>query len=860
MTDYFSLYLLLIPLLPLLSAVLTAALGAKVFKQWSHIPTVAAFAGSFVCSLLLASGVSEQHREGESFSRVYSFWQWADIGGAASDAAGSFSLTLDVALRADGLTSIMLCMVTFVSTLVAIFGAGYMKGDRGYWRFFTYVSLFVFAMTILVSASNFVLLFVGWEAVGVCSYLLIGFWYEKPAAAAAGKKAFIVNRVGDFAFLLALFFIYTNYHTLDFHDAKDVRPAFRAAKAEATSGGAADGTSRAALAETASPAGVLSVSRVKNNDYVTGGVALLICLLLLGGACGKSAQFPLHVWLPDAMEGPTPVSALIHAATMVTAGVYMIARCTPLFSASPDAQVIVAITGGTTALLAGLIALTQYDLKRVLAYSTVSQLGYMFLALGIGTLGGISAGMFHLFTHAFFKALLFLGAGSVMHAMGNVIDMRRFGGLRHIMPITYWTFLFGCVALAGIVPFSGFWSKDSILGALHDKELAIAAQIEERAGGEHAGDNNISGHHTVRDASTERLTADQLKWHGTAFYVLNIVATFTAFLTAVYTFRAFFMTFFGDQKVPAEAHGHAHESPPLMWVPLAVLAVCAGGIGALMWATDGFATFLEHTPSLGGDLLANTPKLRRALFHGDVAAISTLVALAGAGGAAYFYLGSRRDIENVRSLFDMEFAPRAANVRWRAPFWKLKNPIVLGLTVGYLLLLFVNYGISESNHRPGEGGWMEKAVYIDALPQMYDTSQATPSTVVQFHWLNAAELALRNIVFIWFAVHVVWAVLLALLYLSPVALWLSPYKLSYGKFFIDEIYNLFITRPLKLLAVICFGVDRWLIDAAVNLAARIPPLAGGFLRSLQTGLVQFYAVAMLLGVVVILAATWYWTL
>ncbi len=869
MTDQFSLYLMLIPLLPLLSALLTAALGAKVLKQWSHLPTIFAFAGSFVCSIQLAMRVALKHEDADTFSAVYTFWQWASISDAISTSGGSLPLNIEIALRADGLTSIMLCMVTFVSTLVAIFAAGYMKGDRGYWRFFTYVSLFVFSMTMLVSASNFMLLFVFWEAVGVCSYLLIGFWYQKPAAAAAGKKAFIVNRVGDFTFILALFFIFMNYNTLNFHDVSEAKPAFRDDVVNALSSGGVnssdslvEGIARYEYAKNA-PDGVLSETRIKNNDYVTGGTALLICLLLLGGACGKSAQFPLHVWLPDAMEGPTPVSALIHAATMVTAGVYMVVRSTPLFTASPDAQVIVSIIGGTTALLAGLIALSQYDLKRVLAYSTVSQLGYMFLALGIGTMGGITAGMFHLFTHAFFKALLFLGAGSVMHAMGNVIDMRRFGGLRHVMPITFWTFAFGCVALAGIVPFSGFWSKDSILGALADKQHAIAAQVEERSGAEHSEEEHASGHgghHVARDASTERLTDAQLQWHGTAFYVLNIVATFTAFLTAFYTFRAFFMTFYGEKKVPAEAHGHAHESPPLMWVPLAILAICAAGIGAVMWATDGFALFLEHTPSLAGDMLGNTPKLRRAAFHGDVALFSTLVALAGAGGAAYFYLGSLGGIEKIRAALDMEFAPRAANVRWRAPFWKLKSPYILGMTVGFLLLLFVIYGISETNHKPGEGGWMEKAVYIDALPQLYDTSQATPSTVEQFHWLNAAELAVRNIVFIWLAVHVVWAVLLAVLYLSPVALWLSPYKLSYGKFFIDEIYDLFITKPLKLLAMLCFGIDRWLIDAGVNLAARVPPMAGGFLRSLQTGLVQFYAIAMLLGVVVILAATWYWTL
>ncbi|MEX0979210.1 MAG: proton-conducting transporter membrane subunit, partial [Pirellulales bacterium] len=271
------------------------------------------------------------------------------------------------------------------------------------------------------------------------------------------------------------------------------------------------------------------------------------------GACGKSAQFPLHVWLPDAMEGPTPVSALIHAATMVTAGVYMVARCTPLFVASPDAQRVVAVIGCTTAVIGAVIALTQTDLKRILAYSTISQLGYMFLGLGVGTLSGISSGMFHLFTHAFFKALLFLGAGSVMHAMGGVIDLRRIGGLRRLMPITHWTFLFGCLALAGCVPFAGFWSKDAIIAAAYERGQ-----------------------------------------HETLFFALYWVATVIALLTAVYTFRAFFLTFYGEERVPHEAGHHAHESPPSMTVPLVVLAALSavGGLALNPVHSGPLYTFL----------------------------------------------------------------------------------------------------------------------------------------------------------------------------------------------------------------------------------------------------------------------------
>ena len=323
------------------------------------------------------------------------------------------------------------------------------------------------------------------------------------------------------------------------------------------------------------------------------------------GACGKSAQFPLHVWLPDAMEGPTPVSALIHAATMVTAGVYMVARCTPLFMVSPAAQLVVALIGGVTALIAALIALTQYDLKRVLAYSTISQLGYMFLGLGTGMFLGITAGLFHLFTHAFFKALLFLGAGSVMHAMGNVIDMRRFSGLRHRLPITHATFLIGCCALAGLPPFSGFWSKDSIIAAVEERahELAHEGEADHR---EAAGDEQTEA------VSAAGFTPHQAAQAATIYRWLYYLAVATGFLTAFYTFRAFYMTFYGPEVIPEEAGDHAHESPPVMWWPLAVLAIGAAVAGFsldLTYTTQPthlFAEFLASTPSLAGGIVAET--------------------------------------------------------------------------------------------------------------------------------------------------------------------------------------------------------------------------------------------------------------
>lgn len=696
----------LIPALPLAGAGVTAVLGPRLLRQQSHWPVLAGIAASCVCSLMLLGRVADmQHaahdRPGESHAVgvevTHTLWTWAVVPGALDTPAAAHApaaegapaagpstappsdaeFRVDVTLRADPLTAIMLPMVTFIAALVVLYASGYMHGDPGYWRFFSYVGLFVFSMTMLVSVSNFALLYVFWEAVGVCSYLLIGFWYEKPEAAAAGKKAFLVNRVGDFGFALGLFLIWTTYGTLNFHDTH-----------------AADGS--------LAVAGVLGQHRLASPAlFVGGAVGLAIPLLLLVGACGKSAQFPLHVWLPDAMEGPTPVSALIHAATMVTAGVYMVTRCTPLYLVSVEAQMAVAAAGGISALLAGAIAVTQTDLKRVLAYSTISQLGFMFVGLGTGLLSGITGGMFHLFTHAFFKALLFLGAGSVMHAMGHVIDMRRFGGLRGVMPWTCRTFWFGALALAGVVPFAGFWSKDLILAAVH-----------ERAHGE-------LGFYAV------------LYWGG----------LFTAFLTAFYTFRALFLTFYGPERIPHEAGHHAHESPPAMIVPLVILAACSLVVGAYFEWTHGFAHFLHATPSL-----AYEPA--RANYHGpefhlDVAALSTLVAGAGIALAAYLYLGSRREVE------------------WLARFFR--TPLGLNL-----------------------------------------------------------------------------------------------YQLSWGKFFFDPLYYALFVLPLKALAWLCYQADRWLVDGLVNACGRVPVGVGAAFRALQSGLVQFYALAMVLGTLILLGTLLVW--
>src|SRR4051794_27950882 len=411
----------LVPFFPLLGA-LTAAAGGRWLRQQAHWPVIVGIGLSCLVALGLLTAARPET------TTVVS--DWLAISG----------LHVPIEFRVDGLTTMMLAMVTFVSTLVAVFAVGYMAGEPGYPRFFAVVGLFVTSMTGLGLSNNYLLTYVFWEGVGTCSYLLVGFWYYKPSAAAAAKKAFLVNRVGDFGFAVALFWMWS---IVPGHD---------------LSYGNVLGENLAGLYR-------------DHPDAILG-----IGFLLFWAATAKSAQVPLYVWLPDAMEGPTPVSALIHAATMVTAGVYLIARSTPMIALVPVVQLVTAITGCVTAFLSASIALTQTDLKRVMAYSTVSQLGYMFMALGAGV-GDVAqlavvAAMFHLFTHAFFKALLFLASGSVMHAMGGVIDMRRFRGLRHRMPYTCWTFAVGALALSGIFPFAGFFSKDEILIALHEASRA----------------------------------------------------------------------------------------------------------------------------------------------------------------------------------------------------------------------------------------------------------------------------------------------------------------------------------------------------------------------------------------------------
>jgi NADH-quinone oxidoreductase subunit L len=601
----------LIPLFPLVACLVTLILGPRVLREKSHWPTIVGCGLSALCSLLLVFSVAASQIS-PADARTVVIYQWLRIeeapaptsaeGTAPAAAATHWKLPtpgalipppleITIAFRIDSLSATMLAMVTFVAMLVAIYAAGYMHGERGYWRFFTEVALFVFSMIMLVLSANFLQLYMFWEAVGLCSYLLVGFWYEKPAAVAAGKKAFLVNRIGDFGFATGVFLVWTTFGSLDFADVFD-------------------------------PARIAEVAAA--NPAMIGW----ICACLFLGAVGKSAQFPLHVWLPDAMEGPTPVSALIHAATMVTAGVYMVARCTPLYSMTPQTQMLVSFIGAFTALLAALIALTQTDLKRVLAYSTVSQLGYMFLGLGTGLVSGVSGAMFHLVTHAFFKALLFLGAGSVMHAMGGVIDMREFGGLRKVMPQTHKTFLIGSLALAGLFPLSGFWSKDAILSAAHEASVTSAAGA---FGGE-AGSG--SGAKTGEDPAVPSEPRLLGLSRPALFTLLFWVGSFTALLTAFYTFRAFFMTFYGPEKIPHEAGHHAHESPAVMCIPLWILAFGAVFLGGVL---D------PHLTGVFDDFLGRTIPADHARGHHAVnwfvVGVSTVAALAGIG-AAYVMYGS----------------------------------------------------------------------------------------------------------------------------------------------------------------------------------------------------------------------------
>jgi NADH-quinone oxidoreductase subunit L len=565
------LHLWMIPLLPFAGFLVNGLIGRKLPNPIVSMIALLASGAPFILVLNIAA-----HFSSLTLPYVENVGTWIQAGAFHADFA--FSL--------DQLTLIMLLVVTGVGFLIHIYSVGYMAHEEGFWRFFAYLNLFMFFMLTLVLAENFLLVFVGWEGVGLASYLLIGFYFTRNSAANAGKKAFIVNRIGDFGFLLAMFLTIAHFGTLSFHEV---------------------------------------FSQIAQHPELHGGFLTAIALFLVLGATGKSAQIPLYVWLPDAMEGPTPVSALIHAATMVTAGVYMTVRCHAIFDRSPLALSVVAIIGAATAFFAATVGMAQTDIKRVLAYSTISQLGYMFLACGVAA---YSAAIFHLLTHAFFKALLFLAAGSVIHALNGEQDMREMGGLKSKIPITFWTMTAGVVAIAGIPPFAGFVSKDEIL------------------------------YRTFTSGGIGPF--------------LWFVGLFTAFLTSFYMFRLYFMTFFGERctshegsHTPEPGHGAdmqhtshgVHESPGIMLFPLAVLAILSIIGGWVGWpdalgGSNWFGHFLDPVISAAhlsfeqvtvalnnGSAAAPTTALEgNKSVELLLAAVSTLVALFGLFLAYLFYI------------------------------------------------------------------------------------------------------------------------------------------------------------------------------------------------------------------------------
>jgi NADH-quinone oxidoreductase subunit L len=567
--------------LPFVGFLINASLGRRISKGASGAIACAAMIGSFLVSVASAWRVIASGEHGLAIANEIYTWI----------AAGDFSVDFTLAL--DPLSTVMILVVTGIGSLIHLYSTAYMHEETSseYARYFSYLNLFAAFMLVLVLGANFLVLFVGWEGVGLCSYLLIGFWYRKKSASDAGKKAFIVNRIGDFGFILGMLAVFQRFSTLDFQQI-------------------------ASAAASVAP-------------ETTFGPVSLITLLLFIGATGKSAQIPLYVWLPDAMEGPTPVSALIHAATMVTAGVYMIGRNAVLFSHAPQTLAIVAVIGTATALMAGTIGLVQNDIKRVLAYSTVSQLGYMFLAMGVGAFG---AGIFHLYTHAFFKALLFLASGAVIHALAGEQDLRRMGGLKPALPITYWTFLIGALAIAGVPGLAGFFSKDEILFRTF-----------------------ASGH--------------RLLW---------TVGVLTSLLTAIYMFRLVFLAFHGERTehpapstqhpapstehpapstehpAPSTQHApspsapqatHLHDAPPAMAIALIVLA-----IGSVVAGYVGLGARFEHflEPSFAPEA---APAAADEGLEITLMVVSSVVALAGIAIAAFFFLKNRRAADVMAERF-----------------------------------------------------------------------------------------------------------------------------------------------------------------------------------------------------------------
>jgi NADH-quinone oxidoreductase subunit L len=563
-------FIWLVPLFPLMGAIFNGFVSNRRGLSKTTTQSVALLGAGLAWVYGWAAMIQWFFAEDHGKAYVVKAFSW--IAGGELTIAGGGRAAVDIAasFQIDPLSAVMVGFVTFVGFLIHLYSVGYMHGepDRDYARYFSYLNLFMFAMLTLVLGANLPVLFVGWEGVGLCSYLLIGFYFEKDWCAAAGKKAFIVNRIGDFGFLLAIFFAFYFFGTLEFE-------------------------------------GLFAAVADDHGGHFA-GAATIIGLLLFVGAIGKSAQIPLYVWLPDAMAGPTPVSALIHAATMVTAGVYMVARCNYFYQLSPTAMLTVAVIGGVTAIFAATIGLVQNDIKKVLAYSTVSQLGYMFLAAGVG---GYIAAIFHVVTHAFFKACLFLGSGSVIHACGGEQDMRKMGGLKKYMPTTFWTFLVATIAIAGIPPLAGFVSKDAILAKVFE-----------------AGYTDLNA-------------------HGGVYYLLWVLGLGGAALTAFYMFRLVFMTFYGEFRGGKEAEHHLHESPWTMTLPLQVLAVLSI-VGGLLIGFPGQLFHLEGWSLIDRFLAPVVLSAHGGEHHGHalgfglewgLVVLSVAVAVAGIAAAYRFY-------------------------------------------------------------------------------------------------------------------------------------------------------------------------------------------------------------------------------
>ena len=550
---------LAIPLAPLFGAIIAGLFGQQIGRVGAHSVTILGVSISFILSLIVFKHIVVDGAE------VYN--------GAVYTWMVSDGIRFEIGFLIDKLTALMIIVVSFVSLMVHIYTIGYMHDDPGYQRFFSYIALFTFSMLMLVMSNNFLQLFFGWEAVGLVSYLLIGFWFKRESAIYANLKAFLVNRVGDFGFLLGIAAVLMYTNSLDYY-------------------------------EVFGQAERLSQQTMTIVPGVQWSVMTVICISLFVGAMGKSAQMPLHVWLPDSMEGPTPISALIHAATMVTAGIFMVARMSPLYEFSDTALSFVMVIGAVTAFMTGLIGIVQNDIKRVVAYSTLSQLGYMTAALGASA---YAAGIFHLMTHAFFKALLFLGAGSVIIALHHDQDMRNMGGLKKYMPITFWTSLIGSLALIGFPGFSGFFSKDAIIEAVHASQLPVS---------------------------------------GFSYWLVLI----SVFVTALYSFRLLFLVFYGKERMDNHAREHLRESPWVVTVPLILLAipsVLAGyAVGPLL-----FGTFFEGSivVSAEHDVLAKLGENYHGVWgfisHG-ILALPFWLAMAGVGTAWFIYM-RRPDLADV---------------------------------------------------------------------------------------------------------------------------------------------------------------------------------------------------------------------